>query len=94
MSIGPDTPIPVSRCTCCGHKLDMAMAVGAARPPKRGDFTICIRCGTILVFGKKLRLREPRGKEFHDIAGDSDLIAAQKLLKIVTEEEKKRETTH
>lgn len=44
-------------CPVCRHVFDAAENIDkSAGPPKRGDVTVCIKCGSFLVFGKKKRL--------------------------------------
>ena len=37
---------------CCGYIVDSASVIGSNKPlvPKKGDFTICLRCGSWLRF--------------------------------------------
>lgn len=46
-------------CPKCRSPLDAAQGVGHERKPKRGDYTICIYCGSIWQFGKNLVLDRP-----------------------------------
>lgn len=50
--------VPLSPCPKCNYRLDAATLVrpGTALP-KPGDFTICLRCGEVLIFGDELALR-------------------------------------
>ena len=48
--------------------------------PEPGDASICLYCGHILIFGDDLKLREPQGREFWELAGDRKVLAAQKIL--------------
>ena len=58
--------------------MDMATCVGSDSRPKPGDFTVCIRCGHIMIFGDDLRLRELTRDQMHAIAGDERLLAIQR----------------
>jgi hypothetical protein len=87
-----DSRVPRSRCLHCGMALDMALDVWGTNPPKPGDATICVECGHLMVFGKKMRLRNPRRAEQIKMAGDPKILAHQKLLAAFKrDQEKKRE---
>lgn len=68
------------RCNCldCGYPMDAASNPFTGHKPSPGDVSICLECGHIMVFKKNLTIRNPRGKEFHAIAGDERIIAIQK----------------
>jgi uncharacterized protein with PIN domain len=45
------------RCPKCGTKLDSATAAfNEKATPKEGDFSICIKCCSVLRYGRSLRL--------------------------------------
>lgn len=70
--------IPASECTNCGRKLDAADTVSkASTGPKPGDYTICLRCGHLMIYGEDHILRNPTSAEITEIAGDPGLIEAQ-----------------
>ena len=81
IQVGGKHQVPTSRCTACGHDLDRATAVGDIGDdpaPERGDFTVCIRCGHIMVYGESQQLRDPTDDEIKEIAGNPVLLAIQK----------------
>jgi hypothetical protein len=78
-----------SRCPNCGRQRDGAIAVNGERAPEPGDVTICMDCAHICVVADDLSLRDPIGEEFADIAGNPDLIRAQKALAAVKAGERK-----
>ena len=84
--------VPESRCTACGHFLDRAGGVdNNDRKPKPGDVSICIECGHIMVFGDDMQLRDPTGEEMYEIAGDKDVLAAQRALAELKKYERENE---
>ena len=73
--------IPPSLCTNCGKLNNGATGHGAAADlvPSPGDVALC-KCGHIMVYGDRLKLRDPTSAECVEIAGDPDVLAAQKVL--------------
>ena len=55
--------IPTSMCPICGYVMDAATVADGGPPvvPKDGDMSVCLKCGTILIFvdGIHLRLATP-----------------------------------
>jgi len=43
-----DHVVPRSACLACGHRMDRAMNASGEGEPRIGDFTVCIRCSSIL----------------------------------------------
>lgn len=43
--------LPPCNCPHCDHHFDAATTIDNDRPPRVGDFSICINCATVLVFG-------------------------------------------
>lgn len=78
MKVGTDHPLRPDACTDCGYKIDGATCVGSDAAPKRGDATICQRCGHIMIFGKGLKLRNPTGDEILELAGNEKILAIQR----------------
>lgn len=76
--------IPPSPCPNCGKVLDAATGVDKRRRPndrmvpRPGNVSVCISCGHICVFDKKLRLRNPTEAEMVQIAGDPRVIQIMK----------------
>lgn len=66
-----------SACTNCKRMLDAASK--NPRKPRPGDMTICLYCGHLMTFGKRLVLREPTDDELIDVAGGVQLITAQRV---------------
>ena len=78
--IGPTVRIIEDNCLNCGKKLDGTFNVGGADIPREGDFSICCHCGHVMTYGKNLRLQELTEKDIREIAGDENLLVAQKLV--------------
>lgn len=49
---------PARMCPCCGYATDSASTLDGARgrAPSPGDFSLCLRCSAILVYGPDLGL--------------------------------------
>jgi len=72
-----------SRCLDCGALTDAAMHANAAkgrRIPKPNDVTICIECGHLMAFADDLTLRPLTDAEMIAVAGDRDIVMAQRLI--------------
>jgi len=52
---------PAARAACptCGHTAPVLLGFGTSRPPEPGDWTVCAKCGDVLVFGAGGRLQVP-----------------------------------
>ena len=75
--------VPPSPCPCCAAVLDMSGDVFADGPPAGpGDFTLCVECAAILVFGSDMQLRVPRRSEVARLspAHCDQLQAARRIL--------------
>ena len=73
-----DTVLPhQDACPFCAHQLDRVMA-GPTNPnavPKPDDFTVCIQCGGVLVFGPDLKVRPPTPAEHAEAEATPHLVA-------------------
>jgi hypothetical protein len=58
--------IPADTCPICSHRWDEATDVSERNTPKVGDFSVCLECGTILVFVEGLRLRVCGPRDLHN----------------------------
>lgn len=45
--------------------------------PKPGNFTVCMDCGHVMVFGEALVLREPNDAEILKLAGNKSMLLIQ-----------------
>lgn len=60
---------PVCPCPWCGHQTDRATLVDprkSGEPPERGDFTVCINCGSVSRFDGLLLLVRASEKEWQE----------------------------
>lgn len=55
----PQFTVPKQMCPSCWHALEQVSVETSRKPPVEGDYTICIHCGAVLVFGESLKLRLP-----------------------------------
>jgi hypothetical protein len=55
--------------------------------PEPGQFTVCIRCGHLMVFAEDLSLRDPTDKEAYEIAGHPLMLATQRALALMRKED-------
>jgi hypothetical protein len=48
--------------------------------PTPGDFSLCIRCASLNVFGDDMRLRAPTDEEIFTAAASSDVQEARRII--------------
>ena len=65
--IGEAVKLPPDECPVCGGHVDAASKLGGDAEPKEADATICIHCGSILIFDERLRLRMAEEHERKEI---------------------------
>ena len=58
------TKVPLTKCPTCGKVLDAATAAadGQTPPdamPEPGNYTVCLGCGEILIFDRRMRAARP-----------------------------------
>jgi hypothetical protein len=69
-----------STCISCGAVNDAATgATDLEATPVPGDIMICHTCGHIAAYGDDMRIRELTEKEQIDVAGDRDVLFAQRI---------------
>ncbi len=78
--------IAKSYCLDCGGLCDAATAF--ERRPKSGDITVCLYCGHVMAFDRKLRLRELTPQEMYEIAGSPRILAIQRARALFTKDKK------
>jgi len=81
--------VPHSSCLACGHKLDTATDPSGAMP-KKGDVSICLYCGHLMVFKSNGKLRNPTGDEIVELAGRPDILEAQRFRGDVMKQREKQ----
>ena len=71
-----DTNLPqIGVCPWCDYRMDIASDPYGDARPKRGDFSICIRCGGLAVFTRSLRFRRP-------LPGELASLTPEELVKV------------
>lgn len=69
-----------SPCISCGVSNDAATgATDLNATPVPGDIMICLSCGHIAAYGEDMRIRELTEREQIEIAGDRDILHAQRI---------------
>lgn len=74
---------PQNKCLCCHHPVDRASQVDGNSGPQPDDFTICIKCGHVMVFAKNLEFREATESELKEIAQNQTIQRAVFAIKRV-----------
>ena len=69
--------ISMSKCLGCGKEVNGTTNAESGSRPKPGDVTVCLYCGHIMAFGKRLILRELTSAEMRDVAGNKTILAIQ-----------------
>lgn len=59
-----------SCCAWCGYKVDSATNITSGSKPRKGDMTLCLKCGEWNVFAAQWALRKPTAKEFMSIGAN------------------------
>ena len=70
INISKETEVVRSKCCECGYECDR---VPGPRPPGPGDWSLCIKCGSLNVFDDNMNLRRPTDSEVIESAGVSKL---------------------
>ena len=76
--------LPDSKCPTCGYTLDAATAAdGSKDRPRKGDISICARCGEALIFGNDMTLHEMTADELAKLSLEctEELFKAQKFIR-------------
>lgn len=58
------------KCPVCRAILNAASGINNSGAPVEGDLTICVYCGTILVYGDKMKLRVATTPEMENIKAE------------------------
>lgn len=69
--------MPLCHCLNCGHRLDGASGLNSDNKPRPGDWSVCIQCGSVAVFDRKLRLRLLTDNERNEIVNDPRILVSQ-----------------
>lgn len=80
--------MPLQHCPVCQHNLDAASLALSTEEndtsrPHPGDFSVCIECGTILIFNTDMSVREPTLTELLDLDREHEqmLSKAQNVIR-------------
>lgn len=63
---------PINVCRNCGYRQDSATAIEQGTIPKKGDVSLCFKCGILSVYEKDLRTRQPTEDEMVAIIEDEE----------------------
>jgi len=86
MKLGKDHWLAnASNCIDCGKLLNGATAIDSDSAPDPGDVTVCIYCGSLMIFEDDLSLRRPQPEEIVEMAGDERILAMQQARKEMDE---------
>jgi Zn ribbon nucleic-acid-binding protein len=64
------TRLQLEHCFACGHAVDSATSIDVNARPKPGAWTVCIKCGHLMVFDDELHLRDLTAAERDEAATD------------------------
>jgi len=62
-------------CPTCNKPLDASSQVGddPSQSPCPGDYTVCLYCGSLLIFREDLHLEKPTKKEYEKVKNNTEL---------------------
>lgn len=74
--------MPEAKCPLCGHRFDRCTNVTGTNRPNTGDVSLCIQCGSALVFVADGTMRLATRDDLADVQGSArDRMAqAQSLI--------------
>jgi hypothetical protein len=81
MTEPPFHQTPRTRCPYCGHKLNAAGLPSGDAAPAPGDYSVCIACAGVLIFGDDLALRKPEPGELPTPL-PADIVKVQRLVRM------------
>jgi hypothetical protein len=76
----PAAALKPDRCLACGYVCDSALPMSPGAVPQPGYVTICVNCGHIMAFDRYLSFRPLTDAEMHAVAGDRQIIMAQRAI--------------
>jgi hypothetical protein len=77
-----ETRTPKDKCPKCGKTFDATTgAYDNNIVPRKGDVTVCIKCGEILVFKEDMRTRLPTEKEIRIFSLDKNVMQLQLVVR-------------
>jgi len=84
--------VPAGKCCECGHETNRATGVDGRGEPSPGDFSLCVGCASLNVFGADLKVRAPTEEEILKAAADPEVQRARRLLQRIPKEMRTPET--
>lgn len=75
--------LPSSNCPRCGYQFDRCTGVlDETHVPKNGDVSLCMRCGTVLIFTADLHQRLANETDLQQLSDDqlALLLRAQRAI--------------
>jgi hypothetical protein len=72
---------PDNRCPYCGLTNDRASDPTGDAVPKRGDISVCIRCGGVGLFTRSLRVRKPSPAELAEAMANPKVRRLQAAIR-------------
>ena len=87
MFMASGAKLPVLKCVICGYEADCATCVDeeGARPSP-GDWTLCLKCGEILIFEEGGKTKVPTIADFISLSQrnpdiEAQLVKAQQVIR-------------
>ena len=77
MRFDTETVTPGLICVECDHAMNRGRGPGTPGP---GDFSLCIRCGSLNVFEQQMRFRRPTDAEMLEAAADREIQAIRRAI--------------
>lgn len=79
-----DEDSPIAECACwrCGYIFNAATCVNKTAKPKPGDTSICVQCGEIGVYNKKLQVTKPTAAQLQKFEADPEIREAQAEVRL------------
>jgi len=73
--------LPDDACPFCGHVCNAASTLdGDTAPPEEGDASVCLECGSLVIYGPGLRLRRPTRRQTRELCAYPEVAAVLKAV--------------
>jgi DNA-directed RNA polymerase subunit RPC12/RpoP len=66
--------IQLDACPYCGHQVDSASSLTTPTPPEPEDVSICIQCGSLMIYDQSMRLRRTTDDELKELMEYPDVL--------------------
>lgn len=66
-----------AQCPGCGYEVNAATSLHEEARPMIGDFTVCLNCGTVSVFGAGFKLTKPTAEELDALRVEEPEVFAE-----------------